>query len=309
MTRNVFLFPGQGSQSVGMGKALADKYPQAAEIFRQADEILGWNLTKFMWEGPEEELRRTDRTQPALFVTSVVSHELLKAKGIVPQFAAGHSVGEYAALHAAGVFDFETGLRLVDARSRAMHEASVAHPGGMAAILGLEEPAVEVICQMVEAEHKGLVEVANLNSPGQVVISGESKALDLAIRLARMRGAIKVIPLAVAGAWHCYLMRSAEEKLTPVVHASKMSDPQLTIFANVTSEPVVTADKVRELLIKQVCAPVRWAESIRRIEAMGADRYIEVGHGSVLSGLMKRIAKKAHVVRAGLPEEIDAIEP
>lgn len=303
--KTAFLFPGQGSQSVGMGKELAVRFPVAAKVFEEADAILGWNLTTFAWEGPEDELRRTDRTQPALFVSSVASLLALREQGIEAGYAAGHSVGEYAALFAADVFDFETGLKLVAARSSAMHEASLHHPGGMAAILGMELAAVEQLCSDVETEHKGLVEVANLNSPGQVVISGEAKSLDLAIRLARMRGAIKVVSLPVAGAWHCFLMKSAEAALAPIIETSSFHEPKIPVIANVTAEVVTTAAMAKELLIRQVCGRVRWADSIKTMDELGVERYIEVGNGNVLSGLMKRLVKKAVVHRAGTPQDIE----
>jgi [acyl-carrier-protein] S-malonyltransferase len=307
MTRNVFLFPGQGSQEVGMGQALAAASPAAAALFEEADAILGWSIRKFCWEGPEEELRRTDRTQPALYVTSAASLAILTERGIAGSIAAGHSVGEYAALYAAGAFDFATGLRLVEVRSRAMHEASQRYPGGMAALLGMETAVAEECCETVRHEHKGHVSVANLNSPGQVVISGESRALDLAIRLARMKGAVKVIPLAVAGAWHCSLMKEAETQLAEAIEKAEIRDPAFPVIANVTAAPVASAAEIRELLVRQVCGSVRWAESIQAIEATGADRYIEVGHGAVLSGLMKRLAKKAVAVKAATPDEINSI--
>jgi [acyl-carrier-protein] S-malonyltransferase len=290
-----------------MGQALAAASPAAAALFEQSDAILGWSIRKFCWEGPDEELRRTDRTQPALYVTSAAALSVLKERGIEGSVAAGHSVGEYAALYAAGAFDFATGLRLVEVRSRAMHEASLRNPGGMAALLGMETAVAEECCETVRHEHKGHVAVANLNSPGQVVISGESRALDLAIRLARMKGAVKVIPLAVAGAWHCSLMKEAETQLEAAIQKAEIRDPVFPVIANVTAAPASSAAEIRELLVRQVCGSVRWAESITAIEAMGVNRYIEVGHGAVLCGLMKRLAKKAVAVRAGTPEEIDQI--
>lgn len=306
MSVNAFLFPGQGSQAVGMGKALATAHPAAARLFEDADRILGWSLTKFMWEGPEEELRRTDRTQPALYVVSCAAFEVLKETGVRPSMTAGHSVGEYAALYAAGVFDFETGLRLVKTRSETMHEASVAHPGGMAAVLGMDPALVEEACEMVRHDHKGLVSVANLNSAAQVVISGEAKALDLAIRLTRMKGAVKIVPLQVAGAWHCDLMKTAEQKLAPEVRAAKMNEPVCPVVANVTADVVTSAAEIRDLLIRQVCGSVRWYESVERMRALGATRWIEVGQGNVLCGIMKRVVKDAVTHRAGTPEEIAA---
>ncbi len=301
-----FLFPGQGSQAVGMGQALAEVYPEAALIFEKADRVLGWSLCDMMWKGTEEDLRRTDRTQPALYTVSCAAVAALAAKGIAPGIVAGHSVGEYAALYAAGVFDFETGLGLVDVRSRAMHEASQTHPGGMAALLGMDLPTAEECCNLVREDHRGLVSVANLNTPGQVVISGEAKALDLAIRMARMKGVTKVVPLAVAGAWHCDLMKTAEEKLAKAIAAAPMSDPRVTVVANVTADVVHNDEEIRDLLIRQVCGSVLWADSIQRMHALGATHWIEAGHGNVLGGMMKRIIKGASGLKAGTPEEIEA---
>lgn len=306
--KNVFLFPGQGSQAAGMGRALAEASPVAARLFAEADRILGWSLREIAWNGPEEELKRTDRTQPALYVTSMAAAAVLGERGIAPGICAGHSVGEYAALATAGVFDFETGLQLVALRGEAMHAASVKAPGGMAALLGLEVEVAEAVCAEARRAGKGLIAVANLNAPGQIVISGEAAALEFATALAKERGAAKVMPLAVAGAWHCDLMKSAEERLAPAIRAANFSPPGVPVVANVTARPVASVEEIRELLIRQVCGTVRWNDSIRAIEADGGGRYIEAGSGGVLSGLMKRIAKGASAARAGTPEEIAAIE-
>jgi len=305
--KKAFIFPGQGSQAVEMGKALAEKFSVAAEIFDRANNILGWDLKKIAWEDPNEELVRTDRTQPALFTTSVAALEVLRSFGIEPDAVAGHSIGEYAALYSAKVFDFETGLKLVDIRARAMHSASLSNPGGMAALLGIDLDNAIECCRLVEKEGKGIVSVANINSPGQVVISGETSALDLAIRLSRMRGVTKVVPLKVAGAWHCGLMKSAEEELAKAVDEFKFSDPEIPVIANVTALEVTKSDDIKKLLVKQVCGSVLWSHSIERISQMGAELFIEVGHGGVLSGMMKRIVKSAKSARAGTPEEIEKI--
>lgn len=302
--KTAFLFPGQGSQFIGMEQSLDAAFPEAHAIFAEADDLLGWKLSDIMANGPEEELRRTDRTQPALYVTSAAALAALKSRGVAPTFAAGHSVGEYAALLAADVFDFATGLRLVQLRSEAMHRASQAHPGGMAALLGMEESAAREICDTVTHEHKGVIEVANLNSAGQVVISGDERALDLAIRLARMKGVLKVIPLKVAGAWHCPLMKVAEEELAPSIRAAAFRDPKITVVANVTAKPILSAEMARDLLIRQVCGSVRWSDCVLEIAQSGAERFLEVGAGGVLTGLMKRIKKDAVATRAGTAEEI-----
>ncbi len=302
-----FLCPGQGSQFVGMGKALADAVPAAAALAAEADEVMGWKLSDVMGNGPVEELTKTSATQPALYVTSAMAIVALAEKGIRPDLAAGHSVGEYAALYAAGVFDFATGLRLVKLRSEAMSRASQAHPGGMVAFLGTEEPAAREVCAAVLEEHKGVVEVANLNSPGQVVISGDAVALDLAVRLGRMKGVLKAIPLKVAGAWHCSLMKAAEEELAPAIRAAAFSAPRIPVVANVTGKAVSTPDEIKDLLVRQVCGSVRWSDCVHELVALGADRFLETGAGEVLTGLMKRIKKDALARRAGTPEEIAAL--
>lgn len=305
--KTAFLCPGQGSQFIGMGKALADAVPAAAALAREADEVLGWKLSEIMWAGPEEELRKTSATQPALYVTSAMAVAALSERGIAPDLAAGHSVGEYAALYAAGVFDFATGLRLVKLRSEAMNRASQTHPGGMVAFLGMEEAAAREVCASVLEEHKGVVEVANLNSPGQVVVSGDAVALDLAVRLGRMKGALKAVPLKVAGAWHCSLMKMAEDELAPAIRAADFRAPRIPVVANVTGKVAATPDEIKDLLVRQVCGSVRWSDCVLELVALGAERFLEAGAGEVLTGLMKRIKKDAVAKRAGTPEEIAAL--
>ncbi|MBL4889324.1 MAG: ACP S-malonyltransferase [Candidatus Lindowbacteria bacterium] len=302
------LFPGQGSQTVGMGQAVAENFPAAMELFDQAQDVLGWDLKNVAWSDPNDELKQTDRTQPALYVTSAACFVVLKSKGILPATLAGHSVGEYAALYAAGVFDFQTGLRLVKARSDAMHKASVAYPGGMVAVLKLEEKDVREVCVQVQNESGKVVDVANLNSPGQIVISGENEALELAVNRVKERGTLKAIPLAVAGAWHSALMKAAEEELAPVIESTDFNDAQIPVYANITAKPVQSATDIKRLLVEQVCGAVRWADSVNCMIEDGASSFVECGNGKVLCGLMKRIdrTKKAHP--GGTPDEIMTIE-
>lgn len=299
MTGVGVIFPGQGSQAIGMGKELAAAFPAASELYDRAEGILGWPLKTVAWTGPEEDLRRTDRTQPALYVSSAAAFAILAELGIEPVIAAGHSVGEYAALYSAGVFDFDTGLRLVKARSEAMHRASVEIPGGMIAFLGMSEAEARPVCDDVARERGGRVEVANLNSPGQVVISGDNRSLDLAERLARMRGSLKCIRLKVAGAWHSSLMKGAEDALAPIIEATPFNNARIPVVVNRTGEALTDAAALKSNLIRQVTSAVRWSDSVVTMLGKGVEFFIEAGNGNVLSGLMKRIDRRAKAVTLG----------
>lgn len=297
MGKLAFVFPGQGSQYVGMGKDLYDTYPEARDAFDRADEILRIPLTRLCFEGPEDDLRLTANTQPAIFTTSIACLRILEAKGVRPDVTAGHSVGEYAALVAAGAIGFDPALRLVRRRGELMAEAARRHPGTMAAIIGLEKEDVMAVC--MHASDVGVVEVANFNSPGQVVISGDLKAVETAMAYAKEAGARRVIPLNVSGAFHSQLMSSAVERLTIELNHTPFEDATIPVVANATADYVTKAFEIREVLERQIAGSVHWDESVTRMAADGVDLFVEVGPGKVLSGLIKRTVETAEVRSVG----------
>lgn len=304
MGKLAFVFPGQGSQCVGMGKDLYDQFPEARAIFDKADEILGMPLSRVCFEGPEEDLKLTSNTQPALFTTSVACLSLLTKNKIKPDVTAGHSIGEYAALVAAGAVSFEDGLRLVQKRARLMMDAGAANPGTMAAIIGLDSDAVRKVCESVS--EAGIVDVANYNSPGQVVISGEVAAVEAASIAAKEAGAKKIMPLNVSGAFHSRLMASASEALRNELGNTNFKDSQVPVIANVTADYVHTADEIRDALATQIAGSVRWDESLLRMAADGVTRFVEVGSGKVLSGLIKRTLKDVEIRNVGDSASLEA---
>lgn len=286
---NAYLFPGQGSQYVGMGKDLAARFPEAHTMFERADKVLGVNLTKILFEGPEDHLKQTKNTQPAIFLHSMVVWNLLKPTDAA--MTAGHSLGEYSALVAAGAMSFEDALKIVRLRGELMQIAGEENPGTMAAVVGLDAAVVSDVCH--EASSAGVVQPANFNSPGQIVISGSVAGVRKAMELAKPRGAKLVKELVVSGAFHSPLMDSAKFALKAALAEVRIVDAAIPVYANVTAAPVKNAEEIRELLVAQVTSPVRWDESITAMAAAGAVKYTEIGPGKVLQGLVKRIVSGA----------------
>lgn len=284
-----FVFPGQGSQYVGMGKDLADAHSKARAVFDAADRILGLPLSRICFSGPEEELKQTKNTQPAIFIHSIAAVEALGDQGAA--MAAGHSLGEYSALVYAGALTFEDALPLVRLRGELMQRSGEERPGTMAAVIGLEPSVITDLC--VEASAAGIVQPANFNSPGQVVISGSVPGVRKAMELAKARGAKLVKELTVSGAFHSPLMEPARDGLKAALATARIRDARIPVYVNVTAAPVRSADEIRDLLVRQLMSPVRWEESVTRMAADGANEFVELGPGKVLQGLVKRIVPAA----------------
>lgn len=291
MKRIAFVFPGQGSQYVGMGKEFEERYPLAKDHFREAEEALGIDMRQLCLYGPEEALKMTANTQPALLLCSVIAFRLLEENGIRPDFVAGHSLGEYSALVAGGSLRFADALHLVRKRGEFMQEAVPLGRGAMAAILGMEREAVARICE--EAQEGQVVEIANLNSPGQIVISGEAEAVERAVKAAKQNGARRAVSLPVSAPFHCRLMKPAGERLGEILAQTEVADPKIPLVTNVDAQLTSSTATIRSALLRQASSPVLWEDSIGTLQDQGVDTFVEVGPGTVLSGLIKRIAKEA----------------
>ena len=290
MSSDAFIFPGQGSQFPGMGKDLADNFACAREVFQEADDAIGFNLSRLCFEGPEDQLKLTANTQPAILATSVAALRVVQAEtGLQPVLVAGHSLGEYSALVAASAISFADAVRTVRARGTFMQEAVPVGVGAMAAILGVEPEILAAICE--EAAQGEVVSPANFNSPGQIVIAGHADAVNRAIELAKAKGYRKAMLLPVSAPFHCSLMTPAGERLQSALEAVPVSPLQVPVVSNVEAQANSDQNRVKELLVKQVSAPVRWEESVGHMVKQGITRFVEIGPGKVLSGLVKRIEK------------------
>lgn len=299
------LFPGQGSQFVGMGRDLAERFPEARAVFEEADDVLGLALSRIMWEGPEEELTATLNAQPAILTHSVAVYRIVASRLGDVAFAAGHSLGEFSAYVAAGALRFDDAVRTVRLRGELMYRSGEARPGTMAAILGLDDAAVEAVCRDASTETEVCVP-ANYNSPGQLVISGDVQAVERAVELAKAAGARRAVQLNVSGAFHSPLMAVAESGLAERLGEVALERPAFPVVSNVTAGPVDDAATARRLLIQQLTSPVRWTSCMRTILDAGVNRFFELGPGSVLSGLLKRIDRGAEAVTLGTADEIEA---
>lgn len=292
MSKTAFIFPGQGSQYAGMGKELAENFKIARETFAEADDALGFHLSRLCFEGPEADLKLTANTQPAILTASVAALRVVRSEtSLAAAYLAGHSLGEYSALVAAGAITLADAVRTVRARGSFMQEAVPVGTGAMAAILGVETDVLAEIC--AEAAQGEVVAPANFNSPGQIVIAGHAGAVNRAIEIAKAKGYRKAMLLPVSAPFHCSLMAPAAERLSQTLADVAIAPLELPVVTNVEAEPNNEQGRVKELLMKQVCAPVRWDESVQRMVAMGVESFVEIGPGKVLSGLVKRIAKGA----------------
>ena len=294
MSKLAFVFPGQGSQRVGMGQDLAEEYDVVAETFEQANQVLDLDIKELCFAGPEDKLTETANTQPAILTTSIAFYRLLKEEGITPDVVAGHSLGEYAALVAAGVLDFEQGLKLVRKRGELMSQADPEGNGTMAAVIGLDAAEVEKVCE--QGSEYGIVEAANYNCPGQIVISGEKEAVEKTTELAKEAGAKKAVVLNVSGPFHSSLMESAGEKLADYLADLEFQEPEIPVVPNVNAEPTTDPAEIKAALIEQMSGAVRWEESIERMIADGVDTFVEVGPNRVLKGFMRRIDRSVTAV-------------
>ncbi len=298
------LFPGQGSQHVGMGQALALAYPVAARTFEEADDVLGFSISRLAWEGPEEELVLTKNAQPAMLTHSTAVYRAVVDRLGDVAMAAGHSLGEFSAHVAAGTLEFADAVRTVRLRGELMYSAGQDRPGTMAAVLGLGDDDLVSVCEQASSE-AGTCVPANFNSPGQVVISGDLDGVERAMELASEKGAKRVVQLSVSGAFHSPLMTPAEDGLSQHLESTHFNDPNYPVVANVTAEPVVSAGGARDLLVRQLTSPVRWSESVGHMVASGVEEFIELGPGSVLRGLNRRNAKGISCSSLGEPEDLD----
>ncbi|QFT32713.1 ACP S-malonyltransferase [Roseibium porphyridii] len=304
-----FTFPGQGSQSVGMGKALADAFPEARAVFDEVDEALGQKLSDIMWNGPEDALTLTANAQPALMAVSLATMRVLEAKGLdlksTAAFVAGHSLGEYSALAAAGSFDVATAARLLRVRGDAMQNAVPVGQGAMAALLGLDfETAVEVAEDAAQGE---VCQAANDNAPGQVVVSGHLAAVERAVEIAKAKGARRAVMLPVSAPFHCSLMAPAADAMAAALASADIKAPTVPLVANVLAAPVSDPADIRDRLVEQVTGTVRWRESITWLAENGVETFVEAGTGKVLTGMVRRIAKEATGIAVNTPEDIDAL--
>ncbi len=305
MSKTILLFPGQGAQFVGMGKAIAETYAPAKEILEKADHILGFSLSALMFEGPEDLLKSTDNTQPALFTHSMMVMAALREEGIAFDMVAGHSLGEYSAICAAGGFSFEEGLKLVRARGELMASAGSRNPGSMAAVMGQDESQIAAIC--AEASAAGVVVPANFNCPGQIVVSGSVAGVARLVEICAEKG-IKAVPLAVSGAFHSELMEFAKPGLAEAVAKTTFKDLSVPLIANVTAQPVTSGKEIAELLVKQLVSPVRWNQAMDFAIAEGATQGVEVGPGKVLMGLARKISRDLKVISVDTLEAVKALK-
>ncbi|MEK4295210.1 ACP S-malonyltransferase [Paenibacillus sp. FSL R5-0914] len=306
MSKIAFVFPGQGAQAVGMGKDVYDALPNSRAVFEKGDEVLGFPLSKLIFEGPDSELKQTVNTQPALLTASVAYLEALREQGLKPDYVAGHSLGEYSALVAAGVLSYEDAVTLVRLRGRFMEEAVPGGQGAMAAVLGAEREALAALCQTI-SEENGVVELANVNCPGQIVVSGSQEGVNGVVQRVKEAGGKRAIPLEVSGPFHSSMMRAAADRLAEELKKVTFNTPNVPVIVNVTASPVTDPEEIRELLVRQVYSPVLWQDSIEWLIADGVDTFVEIGSGSVLAGLIRKIDKAVKVININTLESVQTV--